>query len=154
MRKVWSDKERAEAKKICFKCNKEKSLLEYYRHSQMKDCHLNKCKDCSKEDTATYRNNNIEKVRESDRQRDKLPYRVKLRIKNVEKFRKKFPLSYKAHYDLSNAVRDGRVIKPKECSSCNKIKLLHGHHEDYSKPFDVIWLCVPCHRQLHRDFSL
>ncbi len=37
--------------KVCFKCNIDKPLTEYYKHRQMSDGHLNKCKDCTKSDT-------------------------------------------------------------------------------------------------------
>ena len=44
--------------KICFKCNEEKSLLSFHKHSGMKDGRLNKCASCVVSDVKDWRINN------------------------------------------------------------------------------------------------
>jgi hypothetical protein len=36
--------------KKCFKCGTKKELDDFYKHPQMPDGHVNKCKECNKED--------------------------------------------------------------------------------------------------------
>jgi hypothetical protein len=38
--------------KKCFKCSELKDIGDFYTHPKMADGHLNKCKTCSKKDTA------------------------------------------------------------------------------------------------------
>jgi hypothetical protein len=49
---------------------------------------------------------------------------------------------------LLRAVRKGDVVRPCTCSLCGIECVPDGHHEDYSKPLDVIWVCKTCHRRL------
>lgn len=50
---------------------------------------------------------------------------------------------------LNVYVRRGKVQRG-PCSRCGTTKNVHGHHEDYDRPLDVIWLCARCHRLRHR----
>lgn len=55
-----------------------------------------------------------------------------------------------ARAKLRYAVKKGIIIKPKWCEVCELVKPLQGHHEDYSKPLEVIWLCTGCHADADR----
>ena len=55
-----------------------------------------------------------------------------------------------ANYTLNNAIRDGR-LKRGPCAVCNTTENVHGHHDDYSKPLDVRWLCERHHIELHEQ---
>lgn len=54
---------------------------------------------------------------------------------------------------LCHAVSNGKIIRPSICSKCGQGGRIHGHHPDYSKPFDVIWLCALCHGKMHLKTS-
>lgn len=45
------------------------------------------------------------------------------------------------------ARKRGKVL-PQACAHCGAAEA-EGHHEDYTRPLDVIWLCKPCHVQEH-----
>lgn len=136
--------------KKCFKCGEVKSLTEYYKHKQMKDGHLNKCKECTKADSVNQFNinkNNEEWLEsERSRHRDKyhrLEYKDKhkptpeQKIKNMNAYRSKFPEKYKArcasqHIETPNGF--------------------HRHHWSYLESHfkDVIFLTIKDHNKAHR----
>jgi hypothetical protein len=38
------------------------------------------------------------------------------------------------------------------CSSCGATDIrIEGHHFDYSKPFEITWLCYLCHKMIHKE---
>jgi len=50
---------------------------------------------------------------------------------------------------LRVAVRKGQVVKAERCEACGSREYLIGHHPDYDKPLEVLWVCSGCHRKLH-----
>lgn len=133
--------------KRCFKCLCEKPLEAFYKHAQMGDGHLNKCKDCTKADVKKHRQEHWETVRAYDRMRASQPHRVALRNRVVAEYENKFPNRKRAVTAVNNAVRDGR-LKKQPCWECGSEKAV-AHHPDYDRPLDVIWLCQPHHKQAH-----
>jgi len=41
------------------------------------------------------------------------------------------------------------IFRPKNCSKCGNKGEMHSHHPDYTKPFEICWLCKLCHMTLH-----
>lgn len=52
-----------------------------------------------------------------------------------------------ARWILRRAVASGRVLR-QPCERCSASKA-EGHHPDYAKPLEVVWLCSSCHRKEH-----
>lgn len=130
--------------KTCKGCGARKPLTEFYAHGKMADGRLSHCKNCVCARVRQHRRAN-DSVREYDRKRGaRRPAEV------TRAYRQRHPEAYAAHTAVSNAVRDGRLTK-EPCLFCGEERV-HGHHRDYSKPLDVIWLCAKCHHRLHAYF--
>lgn len=57
-----------------------------------------------------------------------------------------------AHIIVGNAIRNGRLIKG-ECERASEGQCkgkIQAHHDDYTKPLLVRWLCIKHHAELGR----
>jgi hypothetical protein len=110
-----------------------------------------------------YRKKRIEKDPEKEREYQRKNYKRKkdsgFNLTRYEydkakkarlKWQNKFPDKYKCQYKMYNAIKSGKLIRPKICSICKLEKKIQGHHADYCKPLDVIWCCITCHAELDR----
>lgn len=130
--------------RVCNKCGGSKEDGDFYARPR------NTCKDCHKSSVRLRRLVNPA-VRKYDRERAKTPARRAKSHAISDRWRQQHPDAYKAQTALNNAVRDGR-IKKMPCEVCASSTSIHGHHKDYRRPLDVIWLCARCHHRLHTIF--
>ena len=133
--------------KQCFKCRRVKDISLFYKHPQMGDGHLGKCKSCTKKDVKRryYDPESRQKIIEYEHKRFKTPQRREKVKEYQARMREKYPGKYKARMKLSNAIRNGKLIKyPCWCGE----EKVEAHHKDYRKPLDVQWLCRKHHMEL------
>jgi len=131
--------------KECFKCGEVKDIDCFYKHKQMPDGHLNKCKECTKKDVLKHRLENIDRIREYDRNRGNRQNK-----EYVAEYRAKYPNKYKAHMIVQNAIRSGKLFK-EPCEICGIKETINAHHNDYLKPLNIRWLCSAHHHQWHTE---
>jgi ribosomal protein S27AE len=133
----------------CRVCDEDKAPSEFYKMQIRKSRDVGECKECTKA-RVKVRARTDPKVQAYERFRAKQSHRLEHTRRTSDKWNAKNPLAYKAHYLVSNAVRDGR-LKRLPCEFCGETKV-HAHHKDYAKPLEVIWLCPKCHHRLHAMF--
>lgn len=130
--------------KTCFKCQRLLPLPAFYAHLQMADGHLNKCKDCTRRDVQTHREQHREQWRAWDHRR----------YLNGRHPAPRGKPQRRAQMFVNNAIQRGKMQKPTSCTLCGfqatAARQIHAHHADYTKPLDVTWVCQPCHGKLHR----
>ena len=141
----------SDSPKRCPRCGMNKELTDFYKHIHTSSGLASECKSCAKE----YRRKNHRTINEKRKAyRLKTPRSKEERARESKARREKYPERIKAKNVLWYAVHTGKVEKPFLCTRCFSVvpsKNLHGHHEDYSKPLGIIWVCPPCHGVLHQE---
>ena len=138
--------------KKCFKCGKIKPLDEFYKHKQMSDGHLNKCKVCTRTDTSkrlNYKMKTDPEFIESEAKRHREKYH---RLGYKDKFKPSYEAKKKI-MDRFNSKYPEKV-KARRLTTClkPKIKGNHLHHWSYNDEHlkDVIELNINTHYNSHR----
>ena len=121
-----------QGKARCFSCKIIKPLTyDYWYKGNKWGLFHSRCKDCSRKYWKKYKA--TPKYKEYENQRRKDFSNPKVRARKL----------------LTNAVYTGK-IKRGNCVICGK-KNGHGHHTDYSKPLEVMWLCQKHHTEEHKN---
>lgn len=122
--------------KICFKCKRELPLSNFYKHPQMADGHLNKCKECTKADVHGNYLKNL----------DNPDYVEKERKRGRDKYHRlyKGKETQRPQHGDRNARRyiENRVGKLPEDAEL--------HHWNYNFPYKVFQLSRRHHARLHK----
>lgn len=135
--------------KKCSKCGEAKPLGEFNKDRRSPDGHQDRCRACfSRYNRARYA---------SDPQRFKEAVR-KYQDENLEnlfvtrmEMCERNPSRKNANMAVDYALKLGYIEKPDHCLGCGRKSdeaRITAHHNDYSKPLEVVWVCPRCHRHL------
>ena len=125
----------------CSKCGVNRPLSDFPMDMRRKPWHPHKrCILCK---------------RHADRERYRLRYHADADFRAAGKKRARAVVvdetRRSARLIAQRACRDGKLQRPDSCEQCHQSGVpIEAHHEDYSRPLCVIWLCRACHKRLHR----
>ena len=126
----------------CSKCGSLKEISEFYVRNLV-------CKECYKKRVSEYQK--TDHGRESHKQASKR-YSITKNGKDInnkaqKKWQDKNHKKLLAKWAVNRAIKVG-VLTRMPCEICGN-HLSHGHHPDYNRQLDVIWLCAFHHKEWH-----
>ena len=123
-------KKSIDGKFLCKKCSCYKFPIEFFRSKR--PCALSSaCKECHYEGVKNWRDRNKEKM-----------------VSYALKWNRLHPDAHEAHRLVKNALKN-KSLERQPCEKCDSVES-QAHHDDYSKPLEVKWLCPKHHVQHHQ----
>lgn len=149
--------------KTCKQCGETKALESFHRNPKTLDGRQGRCKPCACAAQQERYRSRPEAERaasrlryETARERGALQYQIKdptwLPKRNAarKRYAQNNPAKEAARRTVHEAIRTG-AMKVEPCERCGSTERIHAHHESYSKPLKVMWLCPLHHKQRHRE---
>ena len=136
----------------CQKCKKRETQRRWYQGlSEEKRRALVSARDQEKvkaNDRARYYRNRQARRARADAYAKANPEKVR---EGKKRWRELNPEKISAQAKARRAMLRGELVK-EPCEICGTTKV-HMHHDDYTKPLEVRWLCVEHHGVAHRKES-
>lgn len=148
--------------KKCKDCENILPLTEFYKTHL--GHYMSYCKPCTSKRAVKWAKSRLQEIAKRNKIR-----RYELHDQNPEEYRKKIrqqsakqraregvnlkPPSEerKRAYRMVHSLKKKLLITPpKECPLCKVKGRIIAHHDDYTKPLEIKWMCVRCHMFEHR----
>ena len=135
----------AEAVKYCSSCERSLPLMEFGNNSRAKGGLEWTCKECCGRVRRKWKRNNPGMKAKWDAEHKDSCRKSRRKWEHANR------VKTRVYKRVKYAIENGKLVRPDECSDCGCAESnIVAHHEDYSKPFDIVWLCVRCHGKRHR----
>lgn len=134
--------------KICSNCTLSKPLEMFSSFKRAPDGKHYWCKECVKSYNKSYKKTARGRAAT---QRCNAKYEAskkgkETRLKSAIKRRENYPEKTRAQRRAQYKIK---TVEP--CEQCGSSGRTVRHHDDYTKPLDIRWLCHPCHYEWHKN---
>lgn len=141
--------------KTCSKCRRELRLKDFQKDASRRDGYSNQCRACIRvrlklhylRDPAA-KSAQVSRLKATIARMSEEGDYAELRRVCTRKRIAANPEKYAAAARVRYAVKTGK-LKRLPCEVCGSTTWVDAHHDDYSKPLDVIWLCRTHHSERH-----
>ncbi len=146
-------------------CRRWLPLSAYNKHPKTRDRRQGRCRECQnqycREWYSVHRDKQIAYVKQyyRDNRESRLrqcleysrsPHGKTTRCDAARRYAARNPDKKRAHHIVAAARKSGLLVPPERCADCGELSdKIRAHHEDYTQPLDVLWLCRECHRRRH-----